>query len=669
MKSIHIAAFPSVLTGRRHPCFRRITLRSLHNRIRRLAVVAASVTVCLTTGSGLAHADAHPDIANVHSQSLGTETALPSGKALQPQSTTDTTVPTDPTDASDDDWTDADAIRFWTPARMASATDPARPPEPQGQDTTSPTPALRVIGPAAGIAVEHFLGIKSVGVLFSYKEEPTTGQLRAHSCSASVVDSPGHNLILTAAHCSGGHHSVFVPNYDNSKTLGTQHYGFFRIDTWFTDPRYDHANAKDRSSDLDFSFAALANSSSGEKVQNVVGANRLLRTPSFNNDVTMVGYPKKEHDSADRAVRCPTQTWALPNLYQIQAICHGMYGGTSGGPWFSKVDWATGTGDIIGNVGGYNGGGNDANVDWLTYSPVHGDQFFRLYDDAKDNRAVKRSDPYVEPPLPYSMGGGQTWQHASLMASGDFNGEGHSDMLVVWSDGEVTLYDSDGNGGFDSERQLLPKNATWKNAKTITAGDFTGSNKFDLMVRWVDGEVTLYGDVGTKGLDWVGTQMIKPNKTWENATQIAAGRFNAAKYVTDLMVRWVDGEVTLYTEVSAGTFGKEHQLKKPNKTWKDATLLTAGEYSGNQKWDLMVRWTDGELDNYVGITISDLGKEQRLLNPNKLWPHDTVMTTGDFTSNDRTDDLVIRWSDGETTLYSDTRVDHLGSEHNLVPQA
>ncbi|WP_241740869.1 trypsin-like serine protease [Streptomyces sp. L2] len=619
---------------------------SLHHRIRRAAVVAASVTLCLTAGAGVVRADAD---------------AGPGARSH---------VHSDPSGTPDGGWTDADAIRFWTPARMASATDPARPSVPQGQDTPPPKSALRGSGPAAGITAEHFLGIKSVGVLFSYQQEPTTGQLRAHSCSASVVDSPGRNLILTAAHCGGGHHSVFVPNYDNSKTLAAQHYGFFRVDKWFTDPRYDRPNTKDRTSDLDFSFAALADSAKGAKVQNAVGgANRLVRTPSFNNDVTMVGYPKKAHDSADRAVRCPTQTWALPHLYQIQAVCHGMYGGTSGGPWFSKVDWAKGTGDIIGNVGGYNGGGNDANVDWLTYSPVHGDQFFRLYDDAKNNRAVKRPDPYVEPPLPYSMGGGRTWQHATLMASGDFNGKGRSDMIVVWSDGEVTLYDSDGNGGFDSERRLLAANSTWKNARTITAGDFAGSNGFDLMVRWADGEVTLYGDVGTRGLDWAGTQMIKPNKTWTNATQIAAGRFAAAKYVTDLMVRWADGEVTLYTGVGAGTFGQEHQLEKPNGTWKNVTLLTAGEYSGRQKWDLMVRWTDGELDNYVGTTTSGLGTEQRILNPNKLWTHDTVMTTGDFTSNRRTDDLVIRWSDGETTMYPDTHADHLGPEHNLVPRA
>ncbi|WP_167357485.1 FG-GAP-like repeat-containing protein, partial [Streptomyces cellostaticus] len=251
----------------------------------------------------------------------------------------------------------------------------------------------------------------------------------------------------------------------------------------------------------------------------------------------------------------------------------------------------------------------------ITYSPLHGDRFFQLYDDAQHGLHTDHG-PYHQPSLPYSMGSGETWQHAKLMAAGDFSGAGHSDLIVVWTDGEVTLYTNDGNGHFISERQLRAANSTWTHAETITAGDFTGSNRFDLMVRWSDGEVTLYGDVGTNGLNVAGTQMIGPNSTWQHATQITAGRFNASTYVTDLMVRWSDGELTLYTNVSAGSFGQEHKLKDANSTWTHANLLTSGEFSGNQKWDLMVQWSDGELDNYVGTTPSALGTETRIQDAN-----------------------------------------------------
>ncbi|OLZ71675.1 hypothetical protein AV521_10930 [Streptomyces sp. IMTB 2501] len=494
--------------------------------------------------------------------------------------------------------------------------------------------------------------------------------MKAHNCTASVVSSGGHNLILTAGHCLGDK-AAFVPKYDHTKSAGDQKYGIWPVKEWFRDSQY--ASDRSANSDLDFAFASLKGNG-GRNVQDVVGANTLARTPGFVNQVTVVGYPMVDHNPQDRAFHCANVwTTPLPAYNQMQIDCGGMWGGVSGGPWFSKFDPSGDTGEIIGNVGGFLRGGPDVRSDnplynRITYSPLHGDRFFQHYDDAQQGLHTDHG-PYHQPSLPYSMGSGTTWQHAKLMAAGDFDGTGHSELIVVWTDGEVTLYTNDGNGHFIAERQLRAANSTWTHAETITAGDFTGSNQFDLMVRWSDGEVTLFGDVGSKGLNVPGTRMIGPNTTWQHATQIAAGRFNSSSYVTDLMVRWSDGELTLYTNVGAGGFGQEHRLQDPNSTWTHATLLTAGEFSGNQKWDLMVQWSDGELDNYVGTTTSALGTEARIQNPNELWTHNTVMTTGNFTPNHRTDDLVVRWSDGETTMYADTGMTTLGTEHNLVPHA
>ncbi|MFD6938578.1 hypothetical protein ACFWAP_20805 [Streptomyces goshikiensis] len=147
-------------------------------------------------------------------------------------------------------------------------------------------------------------------------------------------------------------------------------------------------------------------------------------------------------------------------------------------------------------------------------------------------------------------------------------------------DGEVTLHPGDGNGGFGSERRLLAPNDTWKPIATITAGDFAGSNQFDLLVRWDDGRMTLHADVGSNGLG-IGTEMAGSGSIWSHATQIAAGRFNATTYVTDLMVRWPDGELSLFTNVGAGG---------PDKTW-----------------------TDGETTMYQDTRTNNLGRERTLV--------------------------------------------------------
>ncbi len=510
---------------------------------------------------------------------------------------------------------------------------------------------------------EHILGVKSVGMLFSAEGEPTTGQMRAHSCSASVVESGGHNLILTAGHCAFGSNAIFVPWYRAENSVGNQQYGIYRVENWFRDPRYVR-NSKGAVSDLDFAFGTLK-PTNGKNVQDVVGANTLVRTPGYNNNLTMVGYPfRGSNDPEDHPVRCPVRTEALPGFYQIQALCRGMWSGVSGGPWFSKIDWATGTGEIVGNVGGYNGGGNDANVDWVTYSPMHGDWFFQLYEDAKNNRPVKRDASYQQPPLPFSLGGGDTWMHARLLASGEYTGDGKGDLIVVWTDGEVTLYTGDGQGGFAGERQLTAPNESWKDVKSLTGGDFSGGSGSDLLVVWNSGEVRILPDVGANGLGG-GIKLADAGSIWSHADQIAGGNFGTANNVSDLLVRWSDGEVTNYTAVGDKGFGTEHQLQQPNDAWKQATLVTAGDFTGGANWDTLVRWSDGRVSQFQETGPGGLGNEVQMAPPQSIWTHDVVMTAGSYDSNGWPDDLIIRWSDGETTMYAHTGA-QFGAERTLV---
>ncbi|MDF3302304.1 trypsin-like serine peptidase [Streptomyces tropicalis] len=562
---------------------------------------------------------------------------------------------------SDDTWSAQDAIRFWTRERMAMATDPSgRTAPPPG--AAAPHAQRRSGAAQAGGA--FFGGMKSVGVLFA-----TDKGMKAHYCTASVVSSPGRDLVLTAGHCRGDR-AAFVPMYDATKPAGAQPYGIWPVKEWFRDTRY----ASDRSpaSDLDFAFASLQ-PGGGREVQDVVGANTIARTPDFVNKVTVVGYPTIAHNKNDQAFRCrDVTTAALPAYNQMRIDCAGMWGGVSGGPWFSKVDASGSTGEIIGNVGGFLAGGPDVPstdplYNRITYSPLYGDRFLQLYADARQGLHTDHG-PYRQPPLPYSMGDGTTWKHARLLASGDFGGTGHSDMVVVWTDGETTLYTSDGAGRFVSERRLLAANSAWTQASAVTAGNFTGSDRFDLMVRWSDGRVTLHPDVAAQGLKGPGTRMIGPNKTWQHATQLSAGRFDADPGVDDLVVRWSDGELSLYTGVRAGAFGTEHMLTAPNPTWSRAALLTAGEFSGKGTWDLMAQWPNGELDTYAGTSTAGLGARSRVRNGGP-WTRNTVMTTGNFTGDHRTDDLVVRAPDGSTTLYPDTAGDHLGPARTLVPHA
>ncbi|MFF9896323.1 trypsin-like serine peptidase [Streptomyces longispororuber] len=541
-------------------------------------------------------------------------------------------------------WTAEDAEEFWTSRRMESAT----PPPSAGPPASAPAP--RAIASRAPSAT-YYKGTKTVGVLYY-----VDSGMKAHSCTAGVVHSPRGNLILTAGHCGPGKKHAFVPQYRTGTPAASQPHGVWAVDRFFKDPRH---TATGPGSDLDFGFATVKPDRAGRQLEQVTGANTLARTPGYRVRVTVIGYPKARYDAKDQAVMCRAGTTRLPGYRQLRMECGGLHGGTSGGPWLLDFDERTGTGRVVGTIGGVGGGGPSSAV---SYAPLFDDEVFKLYDDAVHDVAA-----VVRPPLPYTLGTGETWQNARQLASGDYTGDGAADLLVVWKSGEVTLHSGDGKGGFTGGRRLKAPNGTWKHATTLTAGDVTGTGRAGLLVRWSDGEVTLYRDVSAAGLGRE-TRLAKAGSVWKHATQITAGRFTGNARADDVVVRWSDGEVTLHRDVDGGGFPKkkETRLKKPGADWKRATLLTSGDFTGSGRWDLMVRWSDGRRTLHQDVGTGGLGRTTRLPGSDARWKHAAVMTAGAHTAGGRADDLIVRWSDGEVTLYADTTT-RLGAERGLVP--
>ncbi|UXY25192.1 hypothetical protein [Streptomyces sp. HUAS TT20] len=99
--------------------------------------------------------------------------------------------------------------------------------------------------------------------------------------------------------------------------------------------------------------------------------------------------------------------------------------------------------------------------------------------------------------------------------------------------------------------------------------------------------------------------------------------------------------------------------------WKHATPVTAGDLTGGNRWDTLVRWSDGEVSQFQETGPGGIGKEVEMAAAGSTRSHDSVMTAGSFDSNGRPDDLSVRWSDEETSLYANTGVT-FGTEHLLV---
>lgn len=552
------------------------------------------------------------------------------------------------------------AARFWTAQRMADA----RPLDAARVAPSGPGQSVAAAGRPQGTM---FGGNPLIGTFFG-SDGP--GGTTWH-CTGSVIDTPVRNIVLTAAHCAlnmkGDY--VFVPKFVKGAGPDKQPYGIFHIQHVSIDPRYvpdkGSSTTKKPWSDLDTAFARVSPNQKGQSLQDAVGGGLTFTRPGSytQKNVSVVGYPSYRHNSAGRAIKCTVPTSQLPGYRQMSMTCGGYYGGVSGSPWITDYQDGSRSGHVIGNLGGYNGGGNDANVDYISYAPAFGADAANLLADAVAGQDPPAGlPPYLGLQLP---GGATRWQKAALMTSADYTGDHFGDLLVVWSDGGVTLYPGDGNGAFGAEKRLLKANSTWTHARGVTGGTFGGTRP-GLLVRWSDGEVTLYPELGASGVGRE-VQMAKPNSGWKDVVQLTAGQFHGANGATDVLTRRSDGSLVLYTQIRSGSFGTGKRILGPNGTWTKAALLTGGALRGTAGADLLVRWSDGSLDSFSGVSASGLGTRSRLRGPSGTWQHAQVMATGDLTSDHTGNDLVVRWSDGETSLYADTGAKALGTENTLVP--
>ncbi|MDX3762802.1 S1 family peptidase [Streptomyces sp. AK02-04a] len=270
------------------------------------------------------------------------------------------------------------------------------------------------------------------------------------------------------------------------------------------------------------------------------------------------------------------------------------------------------------------------------------------------------------------------WEHAVQMTAGYYTGGSaggsrHMDLIVLWDDGEVTLYQggdsNDAAHPFSAEHQLAPRKSIWTHAVSITGVNATGGGTDGLVVRWNDGEMTQYTTVDAKGFH--GEKQLAPRKTpaWQNdARLLTGGRFSPGGHRDDLLVEWKDGHVSLFSDLAANGLSKQTQIVAKNTTtWPYAENLTTGSFTGKSTDDLLVRWVDGETTLYPGLTGKALPGEDRIRPAKSEWKDAAVITAGAFTANTAANDVIVRWSDGHVSLFTGVDAKGLHDEVRLAP--
>lgn len=216
-------------------------------------------------------------------------------------------------------------------------------------------------GPPPGTpTATAFPGTPTVGPLFR------NGLDKPHGCTASVVASPGRDLLLTAAHCVSGTAAgwTFAPGYDDGRTP----YGVWTVTHAYVDPRW----MADQDPRADYAVLQLADQRRDGRevgVQDVAGGELLGTAPRPGQSVTDVAY---NAGIDDQPIRCPVSAYYTDGYPSFS--CHGFVGGSSGSPWLTPVG-RTGLTYVRGVIGGLHQGGC---YEYTSYSSAFGPTVYGL---------------------------------------------------------------------------------------------------------------------------------------------------------------------------------------------------------------------------------------------------------------------------------------------------
>jgi V8-like Glu-specific endopeptidase len=230
-------------------------------------------------------------------------------------------------------------------------------------------PAGRVAGAVATIKMRHFspqFGSTGQPWYGSSTQAPatTTGKVffSDHTggnwvCSGSLVNSAGHDLVITAGHCvygtAGGEipagetwHSnwVFAPDYSN----GSAPYGYWHAKQLWTLTNY--INNDDEPDDV--GAALLQTNSNGVNAVSLLGGQGIAWNESSSQFVYDFGYPAAAPFNGQTLQYC-TNDAGYGWINNLEFLPCNFTGGSSGGPWLMDFNGNWGYVNSVNDATGY----------------------------------------------------------------------------------------------------------------------------------------------------------------------------------------------------------------------------------------------------------------------------------------------------------------------------
>ncbi|MGW7103860.1 RICIN domain-containing protein [Streptomyces sp. NPDC054838] len=232
-----------------------------------------------------------------------------------------------------------------------------------------------------------------------------------------------------------------------------------------------------------------------------------------------------------------------------------------------------------------------------------------------------------------------------VMATGDFNRDGRTDVAAVTDDGNLHAFAGRPDGTFEYGRPLWTSDGSWHGATKIIGGDFNGDGITDIASVWSSGTLRLYTGRPDGSLAPAKSMWGDQTTNWNAMLQLTRYRLDGSGR-DGLLAVWGSGgskgSLYAYPTGSDGVLSGQNRKMWPDATWLSIQKITAGDFNNDGRDDLVAIASDGALRRYSGNAAGGLDSGVSMW-PDTSWNGMPVVLSGDFNGDGKTD-LGGLWS-------------------------
>ena len=203
---------------------------------------------------------------------------------------------------------------------------------------------------------------------------------------------------------------------------------------------------------------------------------------------------------------------------------------------------------------------------------------------------------------------GPSWK---AVGTGDFNGDGDSDILWQNANGQASIWEMNGTSQVAGGSALVGPNPgpSWK---AVGTGDFNGDGHSDILWQNANGQASIWEMNGTSQVAG-GSALVGPNPgpSWK---AVGTGDFNGDGH-SDILWQNTNGQVAIWemngTSQIAG--GSAVLAADPGPSWK---VLGADDFNGDGFSDILFQNTNGQAAIWEMNGLTQIAGGSQLVGPN-----------------------------------------------------